>query len=404
MVGSARTGRRRTLRGGVALLALSALSASCTGHSRPASLPASPTSTPGVAPAPSASATQVAGKVRPFPMVLSFSDTRHGLLIGLGCPRSKCPEAAWLTADGGHTWTRGGDLPRGSRFTYAVNFFAADAQNLFLSQSDADYASHDGGLHWSRLPAPRFTHLVGVAGSVWLSKAVACRRAPNPACTVSLSSMIAVGGPISSRPAPPTQGEPIASIQRVGHTLVLEAGQADGGRTVLLSSTDAGYHWITRSNPCGRLAMGLSASADGALWALCAEGLGAGQEPKKLFVSADAAQHWAARPDPQAGGYSRDVHAISATVAWRTGYAGSGRSDLFRTQDAGRTWTDPLAGRVGESGGGSPYLFAGPTGQDAWVAAYDVFDPKTNTFAGPALLVTHDGGHTWHELPLPIAR
>ena len=365
---------------------------------------ATPGATPVVVPTPRTSPSPPSGALRPFPVVLSFFDALHGLVIGPGCARSTCPALTQLTADGGRTWTPGGTLPPGSSFTYAVNFFAADPRNLFLSQSDADYTSHDGGLHWNRLAVPGASHLLGVAGSVWLSEAASCGTGPTPACIVSLSSMSASGGPVSPRPAPPTQGQPITNIQRVGRTLVLEAGQIEGGRTVLLASVDDGYHWAARPNPCGHIDVGLSTSPDGTLWALCAEGGGAGSLPKKVFVSADAAQHWIARPDPETGGYSTNTTAISSTVAWRTGYAGNGRSDLFRTQDAGRTWTDPLVGRIGESAGGNPYLFTGPTGQDAWVAAYDAYDPKANIFTGPELLVTHNGGNTWQGLPLPLPR
>lgn len=374
-----RSRRRRTTTGAVGIVVALSLAGylgtgliSTTSPRQQPSLSApavTATSAPVMAATPGTSATQVVGAVRPFPVVLYFSDTAHGLLIGPGCARSNCLKSTEVTADGGHTWTRGGDLPRGSKFDYAVNIFAADRRNLFLSQRDADYSSHDGGLHWNRLPVPPGIHFVGIAGSVWLSGAASCGSARSPACTVSLSSMSAAGGPLSPRPAPPTQGQPVTSIQRVGRTLILEAGQSEGGRTVLLASTDEGYHWMARSNPCGRMAVRVSAGTDGALWALCAGVYGTGMAVKKLFVSADSAEHWSARPDPEAGGYSTNVHPISATVAWRTGYFGSARSDLFSSQDSGRTWADPLAGRIGENGGGGPYLFADPTGKDAWVAA-----------------------------------
>lgn len=344
---------------------------------------------------------------RPAPVerqvqALAFADATHGLAMERRCRGRDCRQLTFTTADGGRSWRAVSSWsPPGRGF--GIRLVMADPGDAFAlvpthNIGTALFASHDGGRSWHRVAVPgHVTTLTATRRLVWAA-ASDCPRRPRPShprCRSRLFAATPMSDRFSAVGRPPTRGRPISALTAYGDVVVLTAGIVEGGDTVLLRSADGGHHWTRMTKP-GRRAfdIGVGAAPDGTVWALCFSEPGAGQQLKQLFVSDDGGTTWSRRPDPSSSGYSTEIEPQSADVAW---LVGDGRADVLRTDDGGRTWRDPLRGRVGESAGGAGYGFAAVDAVHAWVSMQPLRGPDARI----RVLRTADGGAHWTAAVLP---
>src|SRR6185436_18059188 len=114
------------------------------------------------------------------------------------------------------------------------------------------------------------------------------------------------------------------------------------GGSVWYRTDDRGVHWVPVADPCagmpepGSSGGYLLAAPDHSQWTVCFTAGGAAPG-WWVAVSTDDGRSWTRHLAAHEGG--DDIVPASATVAWRFGSA----SDLYRTTDAGETWTKVAA-------------------------------------------------------------
>jgi hypothetical protein len=186
------------------------------------------------------------------------------------------------------------------------------------------------------------------------------------------------------------------SLMRTGSRAFVETSSGQAGSLLAVTlyvSTNAGQTWATRPDPCrtsGRSAAGIAeasqgvtTAADGALVVLCA---GAGGAKPLVLTSTDAGASFHAGPvitGPVAPTASEGTFGPigAASVTTFVGYANGG---LFRTTNAGRSWTrvvkDEANGAVT-----APGFQSGVDGR--WISP-----------DGSQIWTTHNAGATWSSV------
>jgi photosystem II stability/assembly factor-like uncharacterized protein len=252
------------------------------------------------------------------------------------------------THDGGQTWQQGQPVPASGANLSAELDFLDDLHGWLLIDSGyyaspafvrTIYATTDGGLHWGRLTSGAPTDRSGLG-----QMAVGC--AESGMMFVSADrGWLTWNCSASNGPAPAQSGGPVV------------AATNDGGRS-----------WAPVDLPgiCGATSPIFSGN-QGVLQSMCG-----------VYWTTDSGRTW----NPGQGiPFNAQVDFVDGAAGFyfRNGATGS---DLYRTEDGGRSWTVVTKG-----------LFSGDT-----IDSYQFIDATTgfaNTSKSPATWKTTDGGKTW---------
>ncbi len=110
-----------------------------------------------------------------------------------------------------------------------------------------------------------------------------------------------------------------------------------------------------------------------------------------VLLSTDGGLTWRARPVPGADSLQfRDLHALSADIAWLLSAGSGDASRIYHTRDGGRNWTQQFR-NADPDAFYDCFAFFGPRRA---IAFSDASHGRTN------LLQTRDGGVTWNLLPV----
>jgi photosystem II stability/assembly factor-like uncharacterized protein len=252
------------------------------------------------------------------------------------------------TIDGGQTWQEGQPVPASGTNLAAELDFLDDLHGWLLIDTGyyaspafvrTLYATTDGGLHWSRLTSGAPSDRSGLG-----QMAVGC--AESGMMFVSADrGWLTWNCSASNGPAPAQSGGPVVA-----------------------ATIDGGLSWAAVDLPgiCGATAPIFSGNR-GVLQSMCG-----------VYWTTDSGRTWNA-------GQALPSNAEVDFVDGATGFyfqRGATGSDLYRTNDGGRSWTVVTKG-----------LFSGDN-----IDSYQFIDAKTgfaSTSKSPATWKTTDGGKTW---------
>jgi photosystem II stability/assembly factor-like uncharacterized protein len=279
------------------------------------------------------------GRPRPLParfvpVSLSALGDRDFFLLGtMPCSAGRC-YAIERTADGGRTFAR---LPAPAGLPTqgnAPSLRMADRQNGFVWVPftwGAFWSTHDGGKSWVRLPSPSVVSFTTSGRHVY---AVVAR------CTIrSCRSYRFAHGATSAT----HWGQAPLSFEPDGPVLALAAHGLDvwllgtphssrfARHDLLARSTDGGRTFTTGAGPCvPGLGGELESSSTRVVWAVCATGMMAGASR-----STDGGTSFTPMPTPPLVNAAQIAPASDRTAVLALG--GVGRP-LYRTTDSGHRW------------------------------------------------------------------
>jgi photosystem II stability/assembly factor-like uncharacterized protein len=291
------------------------------------------------------------------------------------------------TTNAGHSWTFVADLPvapANDQPITKVRF--ADARDGWAFGPQL-WATHDGGMSWHQLATTMHAFDVEASAGLVYLLAAGCST---DSCSAPVKLLKA---PVGSDAFAAVPGA--APVGTVGE-LALHAkavwvfGGAQGAGASYLSSPD-GVSWQRHSDPCPQGSnpsslAGVAPVTASTVYLLCASDPGAGSETKVVLLSTDGgATAHATAAAPDRGGLANGIAAASASVAAVS--AQSGASWIYRSGDAGHTWSSAF--EKGDGGLGIEDL--GFTTSTQGVAVYG-----TPGNGNPSqLLMTRDAGATW---------
>lgn len=346
----------------------------------------------------------------------------YGLFERRSAGDSKCSWLVAKTTDGGAHFAQDGavdswpcaDSPNATSLAFD------DHGDGFLYGPKL-FVTHDDGATWTPQPETGTVTAVSALGnSVWMVEGVCPADASSAGSTCPLQLLESSDGGRSWTPSPsPVPGadastgaltlEPAQSqswLQRVGQSPAYVAsnptpnvnGSAD--TVPLWHTSDGGSSWTRDEIPCGvdALSAAMSLAPDGTLIAVCAAQPSAGAQPKSTSTSTDGGRSWIVRNtcpgsiSPQCMdasslnfGYLAGIDALSAQIAFLVG----ARSSLMVTRDGGSTWhpVEPVIG--GTDAGTDQVIF--------FDAHHGVVLGIDSTAEEPAIWTTNDGGSSWSE-------
>jgi photosystem II stability/assembly factor-like uncharacterized protein len=322
---------------------------------------------------------------------LTFVSPTHGwLLASTPCPKGMCA-AIVHTTDGGRTWTKlpapPSDVPVGQPGVPGAGLRFANDQTgyLYSASSAAFYLTRDGGSTWVRQPGP--THAIEVANGTALritSTVPHCL----PGCSYQILRAPVGSGQWTTVATPTPPGN--VQLLRTGHRAFAAAyGNPAGGASAhaqLLTSSDDGATWTTRTDPCGTrqgaesVSTRMAVADDGSMTMLCYVRDGTGST--FVVTSTDGgATFGPQRPTPGTG---LTVGAASAGTLFVSTLDAT-TLHLYRSNDGGATWTVTATAPEQITQGDVPDGEAGfQNAQDGWW-----LPGRATVFA------TTDAGRTW---------
>jgi len=267
---------------------------------------------------------------------LSFTDTSHGWALGASCDQKVCRPVLHRTTDGGTTWTRANapaeqyaaDAVRGA--PYRVTF--ADDKNGWLTGGD-QFATHDGGRTWRRIPGGPLEDLTVRGGTVWaLEQTAACSGTPCKPRPVRWAVADDRRTPVADLGTPVSDGALTAADADHAYVLVL----GDEGDPVLAETADGGKTWRRHAVPCREpFGPDVSAFAPGRLWMHCGGEPATAQQPQRMLRTDDGGATWRTSPETYLTPLV-SLTAFSPDVAWRVD--ASAGANVAGTRDGGLTW------------------------------------------------------------------
>jgi len=337
---------------------------------------------------------------------ISFTSATDAWLLGM----QRCT-AGWCTTlrhsvNGGATWTRA-SAPATSIGTGT----SVQVSELHFATPTAGYAfgpglwvTHDAGAHWHRPVLPG--EVVALATTTTEAYAVVAPCWPFTATSCSSPSRLyhsRVGSdawhPVPGVTIPPSASPAALDVSGSAVYLLVAAGK------YLLGAPD-GLHFSHVAVPCPRTATGLAMGpVDLALTSatrlavLCAGGVAAGSEGKKVYVSSDGGRRFHQIATPPFGG---DVgQLVAAGPSTLLVAARSGASEIYRTSGADTTWTTPIT--IGDGGMGFVDLAFSDALHGAMIhGPADSLVPSRvplNSLPYPGqLYLTSDAGASWRRV------
>ncbi len=314
----------------IALVNHGAPSGVAPGHSSTPGATVAPTSTATAAPPTNTVAPTQAAVVGPalhgfVPTDVSAISANQWWVLGYDGPTCSAPSCTRIaeTSDGGHTFASIPTPPvapaSGSQQALRLRF--ADAANGWVvSASAVVWATHDGGAQWAQdSSAGSVTDLEATGGTVY---ALTCGGSN---CAMERSS----AGQDSWTTLPASAGHGQLSRLNVnGANLWVAIASPGGGPGTLLASTDGGGHFSTQTACPSALGFAnLYAVSSSVLWATCATGTEA-----SAYRSVDGGQHFSRVAAPPIANFAT-IAGVSSTTAV------IGAQALLRTTNGGQTFT-----------------------------------------------------------------
>jgi photosystem II stability/assembly factor-like uncharacterized protein len=362
-----------------------------TSASHATATPSRPTGSPGNTPrsttpgSPPQMPGLLQGKYQAFAIAFPGRDT--GIAAISGYAGQSTTVRSWIerTTDGGRHWVA-------SRPAIGPHHPGAQLGMAFVSAQQGWaygpglFYSYDGGVTWraERTPFP-LVGPVAVAGTSTWVVGYACMRGD---CSATIYATDRVGGALRPLPDQPATTGSVVAMRRPTPSAawLLLAGQHGWRR--LVTTSDAGRTWATRSLPCpaSEQAGQLSAAGPGSLWLVCEGTPGTGSTPGAGYRTVNGGRTWTriARED------SLGVHAVSNRVAWAVEGDPSG-SIIVRTVDGGHTWHTVL------SRANTDVEAFVPQGPDGAQAVARVLSATGVRFVACR---TRDAGKTWQHTAL----
>jgi photosystem II stability/assembly factor-like uncharacterized protein len=317
------------------------------------------------------------------PLSVSFSDPLHGAVVASTCAVN-CRYVAWTSDDGGRTLQQAGTITESPASVPGfVDDVVVNGSELLAWGAGGAWTSHDGGATWSpQKLGDGVQDVLAVAaagGSWWVVQDPSGEGTGDDVIMQGGGGhpFLALGGPIAGGVVGAARGSPTSAVLLYDDHLSVTD---DGGQT-----------WTQRERPCpagaGAYSDGVVSEApDGTLWLACAGEPSAGSQLKALYRSSDAGATWTAVEDclPMPGrcswpggafGYLVALASPSATSVWM----GLARGTMVGTLDGGHTWLEPPVG-----------------GGDLGVSDIEFTDSQHGwAIVERGLWRTSDGGRTW---------
>ncbi len=204
-----------------------------------------------------------------------------------------------------------------------------------------------------------------------------------------------------------TQSADISALESI-HMVDAWTGWAVTARSqssTLLRTTDGGAHWMV-VGPLNSSGQEIAVYQVSVLTALIAWAVPAGTIPAtttQIFHTIDGGRTWSHVTIPARSGYS--IHFIDARDGWLLSdegpALGSQAVDVYRSTDAGETWTRVARAGPGDESSGLP--FGGGKGGVTFLnATTGWITGITIELDSIYLFVTHDGGSAWRQQQLPV--
>jgi hypothetical protein len=336
------------------------------------------------------------------PVSVSFVSADQGYVLGASaCPNppttatghAACSSVA-ATDDGGRSWRSLPAPPLALATGPAGTVEAGAVYHLRFGDhlngwayGPGLWATHDGGETWKASTLDGTVTDLASADGVTYALVSHCDSGPcgQGATLYRTDAGADAWQPVEGVALTPTGGQIALHARAVWIT-----GAAGGPGQSLLSTSPDGVAWTTQPDPCGADAGlgGVAPVSTTDVFLLCGAGAGAGQEAKQVLHSIDAGHTAAAVPgSPSRSGLATAIAAASPqTIAVA---AVSGASWVYRSADAGATWTTAIE----QSDGGTGFTDLGFTTATQGVVIHGQLDAQSAT--GTQLLLTTDAGATW---------
>jgi hypothetical protein len=365
-----------------------------------------PTSAPvtSATPTPSTTATPTTapfGDLNFVPVSVSFVSPSLGWAYGPSRPTNSQGVGPFVgelavTYDGGHHWET---LPEpGTKFSTSGGASSVLFEHSYRGYlyGDGLFTSTDGGVHWRRIAAPGSVSHLAVAGDRLYVTAMTCPPSA-PLCGIYDLYVGQLDGTGFKRV--PIGEYNQAQLYSLGSRVFLYGSPAGvlapvGPYRATVSSSADGEHWSSFSTPCnadGADSGSLAPFGDSDLALVCGNSASAGIQGKSTYVSTDLGANWSARGTSSSlplGGYVGPLAAADAN----TWVLAEQRGGLMVTHDGGNTWHAAAEQPLGQgTDGWSQVAFADPRRAVAVPSSF---------YAG-GLLVTSDAGDTWAAVTFP---
>jgi photosystem II stability/assembly factor-like uncharacterized protein len=338
------------------------------------------------------------------PRAVVFPTASHGVLLALDCASlpGRCQVFTKVSDDGGLTWSAPTVLVAVSRPSPDPPWNGLGANNLAFTNADDGYAygpdlyqTGDGGRTWRHLSVTGQVAAAVAAGpDTWLVMGRGCTDLGCTGWDLDVADAQGNVRRLPTQPWPITPPRGATKAELPTQLLRPDAATAYLTRYDGVHVThDGGASWARASLPCqGRYdqATGLSAGSSTMLWAVCSGGSGAGAEDKQLWRSTNSGTSWQGPLPLESDGYSDQITAINADVAWRYG----DRGNVLHTADGGRSWQIMLPDLFDQAYG-RPTAFAA-LANEAWI-----FDPYGPYETGRRhMYITTDAGRSWRTITI----
>ncbi len=384
------------------VLGLSSSDGSSTQRLVPITPPAT-SMAPAPTPAPSPPTSAPATSTGLIPLSVSFVSPHVGWAYGPSqAPNGSqfppsAPGALAVTHDGGQHWTM---LPA-PRISYgapggAKSVLFIDATHGYL-YGDGLFETTDGGQHWRHIPEPGPVSQLAVAGNTLYVMAMTCPAA-TPLCgTYDLYTGRLDGtGYVRSGSVADTANAQLTSFG--SRVFVFWSPAVTTGPAHLSISTSAdGRTWSAYVTPCPALGAdsgSIAPFSDSGLALVCGNSASVGIQGKTAYVSTDFGASWTARGTSSSlpeDGYVGPLAAVDEST-WALAEQ---RGGLMVTHDGGKSWRRATEARLGQGTDGWGQVFF--TDPHHGVAVPDSF------YAG-GLFLTSDSGDTWSAVTFPAGR
>lgn len=362
---------------------------------------ASLTPTPTETAAPAPTVTPQVGPVN-APADLAFVDPLHGWLLGAACdPQGDCPLAMRKSVDGGRSWTvaaaPAGILGGGDPSALGARRLTFASLRDGWAYDPSLFATHDAGKTWKLVGLPGEVISVKVGADNAWAVARICSAAGN--CSIQVySSPAGQDSWTPLAPQPPIAGEEVILLRQGPMNAWLLTWSAMAPTSGELASThDGGATWQTLTDPTSvrMCSIKVLAAADALHpWLLCGGEGATIMMDKALFASADGGAHWTviaeAVPPGSTGSNNLPLTGHVADLAVPgplEAFIALGRSTLLGSVDGGKTWSDsiPLEPDLEGDVGVERVLFVDL--QHGWALS-----------GSSTLFRTEDGGQHWTSI------
>jgi hypothetical protein len=328
----------------------------------------------------------------PVPGPMSFVDAQHGWVVAVARLQGAVSNLD-VTTNGGHTWSLAANFSVG--FTPKTLAFATRTDGYV--GGDTLLVTHDGGRSFARspLPAAPVALLTGPTEDFALTGACDANS-----CTYDLYATIDRGRTWVRRGILRNVAY-AAGLVRDRDALALLTGDiyANPPHSQLFVSTDDGARWSSSPSPCGDGLSSTIASGPTDLWVECGSLQTGGFSYKQIYRSSDRKRwrlvadnsHEGTQPPHITGGGQGGVLAVADDTH---AALGTYRGNLVVTQDGGITWTQARGLPTDAE------LFVAavefPDSQHGFASIEETTDSPDN-----GVYRTDDAGRTWTLVHIP---